>query len=103
VLNRPNPNRDYRILVKYNRNAPRWHKIYEGKWTAEAAYKYKHNVAVLKRTQAVLTDVEVMGELYGNPSLVLLDAWLDEMYSLPGNVGDLPNRADFDRSFLEED
>ncbi|WP_439377864.1 hypothetical protein [Amycolatopsis lexingtonensis] len=82
MLNRPNPDRDYRILVKYTRRNPRWHKIYEGPWNADAAYRYDQTPASVKRIQPVLTAAEVASVLDESPSLALLDGWLDELYPL---------------------
>ncbi|AIG78431.1 Hypothetical protein AJAP_27955 [Amycolatopsis japonica] len=82
MLNRANPGREYRILVRYDPDDPRWHKIYEGPWNRDAVFRYHHNVAAESRIQAVLTTAEVDEVFVENYSLALLDAWLNEMYPL---------------------
>ncbi|HVV11605.1 hypothetical protein [Amycolatopsis sp.] len=93
LFNRANPEREYRIEVKYDSRTPKWWKIYEGPWTPHAAYTYENTTAQLRRVVAVLTDAEVAEVLNENESLRRFDEYLDEYYVIEGNAGDPPNRT----------
>lgn len=94
LLVNADPNRRYRIEVRYNRMVPRWYRVYEGPWNRDAAFKFHNNTAAEVRVVPVLTEAECSpAGLRAIPQLRMLDDYLDRWYPMAGSADDEPNRT----------